>query len=112
MVTINFEAADGGGTRSVAAKTGQSAMIAARDNGVQGIVAVCGGNMLCGTCHVVVAEDWADRVGPAGEDEAAVLEALGSRAEVQSSSRLACQITLTPELEGLTVRVPRYQPGV
>ncbi len=87
-------------------------MQAAREAGVDGIVAVCGGNMLCGTCHVIVEEDWSERAGPPGEDEAAVLEALDARAEVQPTSRLACQIKMHPELDGLTVRLPRYQPGV
>jgi len=111
LVTINFESPDGS-VRIVATKPGESVMAAGRTADVTGIVAVCGGNMLCGTCHVIVAEEWSERVGTAGEDESAVLEALGSRADVQPSSRLACQIQVSAELDGLTVRVPRYQPGI
>ena len=111
MVTVNYRG-PAGAVRSVDAADGQSVMQVARDAGVTGIVAVCGGNMLCGTCHVIVEPDWAERAGPPGEDEAAVLEALDARAEVQPTSRLACQIKLRADLDGLTVRLPHYQPGV
>ena len=111
MVQINYKDS-AGGVRTVDAAEGQSVMQAARANDVAGIVAVCGGNMLCGTCHVIVDDAWTDRVGPPGEDEAAVLEALDARAEVQPTSRLACQIKLRTELDGLVVRLPGYQPGV
>jgi 2Fe-2S ferredoxin len=108
---INFKD-PAGAVRTVDADAGQSVMQAARAADVGGIVAVCGGNMLCGTCHVSVEDDWIGRAGAPGEDEAAVLEALDARADVGPNSRLACQIKMTPELDGITVRLPRYQPGV
>jgi len=111
MYTVNFQE-PGGAIRTVEAADGQSVMQAARAADIEGIVAVCGGNMLCGTCHVVVDEGWSERAGPPGEDEAAVLEALDARAEVAPSSRLACQIKMHAGLDGLLVRLPRYQPGV
>jgi 2Fe-2S ferredoxin len=111
MANVNFVAPDGT-VQTVDAPDGQSVMRTARDADIDGIVAICGGNMLCGTCHVTVDPEWADRVGPPGDDEAAVLEALDNRAEVRPTSRLSCQIRMLPALDGLVVRLPRYQPGV
>jgi ferredoxin, 2Fe-2S len=111
LPTINYMAFDGT-VRAADAPDGQSVMQTARENDIEGIVAICGGNMMCGTCHVVVDDAWTDRAGPPSDDEAAVLEALDARADVRPSSRLACQIKMSPELDGLSVYLPRYQPGV
>jgi 2Fe-2S ferredoxin len=111
LVTINYMASDGTVT-SVDATDGQSVMQAARANDIDGIVAICGGSMMCGTCHVVVDDAWTDRAGPPSEDEVAVLDALDARAEVRPASRLACQLTVSADLDGLMVHLPRYQPGV
>ncbi|QDH35498.1 2Fe-2S iron-sulfur cluster-binding protein [Porphyrobacter sp. YT40] len=63
----------------------------------------CEGQMACSTCHVVVAAEWFDRLPPASEEEEDMLDfAAGAR----RTSRLSCQIELTPELDGLTVSVP------
>lgn len=111
MPTINYTALDGSVT-AVEAPEGQSVMQTARANDIDGIVAICGGNMMCGTCHVVVDDGWIERAGPPSDDETAVLDALDSRADVRPTSRLACQIKMTPALDGLIVHLPRYQPGV
>lgn len=63
----------------------------------------CEGQMACSTCHVVVAKDWFDRLPRASEDEEDMLDLA---AGVRRTSRLACQIELTAELEGLEVRIP------
>ncbi len=63
----------------------------------------CEGQMACSTCHVIVAEEWFDRLAPASEDEEDMLDlAYG----VERTSRLSCQIAVEPALNGLTVRVP------
>ncbi|MFM7404244.1 MAG: 2Fe-2S iron-sulfur cluster-binding protein [Erythrobacter sp.] len=63
----------------------------------------CEGQMACSTCHVIVAADWFDRLALASEEEEDMLDfAAGAR----RTSRLSCQIALTPELDGLTVSVP------
>jgi len=63
----------------------------------------CEGQMACSTCHVVVAAEWFDKLSEASEEEEDMLDfAAGAR----RTSRLACQIDLTPELDGLTVSVP------
>jgi ferredoxin len=63
----------------------------------------CEGHMACSTCHVIVAPDWFDRLPPAVDDEEDMLDLA---AGVTRTSRLACQIRLVPELDGLEVRIP------
>jgi ferredoxin len=64
----------------------------------------CEGQMACSTCHVIVAEEWFGKLPPASDDEEDMLDLA---AGVSRTSRLSCQIVLTPELDGLTVRIPR-----
>ena len=63
----------------------------------------CEGQMACSTCHVVVARDWFRQLPPATEDEEDLLDLA---ADIRPTSRLACQIELTPALDGLEVRIP------
>lgn len=63
----------------------------------------CEGQMACSTCHVIVAEDWFDRLDAASEEEEDMLDLA---AGVARTSRLSCQIDLTEAHDGLTVRVP------
>jgi len=81
-------------------------MRAATTAGVPGIVADCGGNLSCGTCHVYVAEQWCDRLASPSADEEDMLRiVLGPR----PGSRLSCQIIVSPALDGLTLQVPAAQ---
>jgi 2Fe-2S ferredoxin len=86
---------------------GTSVMRAAIMNGIDGIVAECGGEMMCATCHVYVEEDQLDRTPKMAEEEAAMLEFTAS--ERRPNSRLSCQLTVTPELDGLVVYLPETQ---
>lgn len=86
---------------------GESVMAAAVKNGVPGIVAECGGNCSCATCHVWVREAFAPLVGPPNDMEDDLLDLAVT--ERRATSRLACQITVTGELDGLTVDVPAEQ---
>ena len=64
----------------------------------------CEGQMACSTCHVIVEPDWFDKLKEASEDEEDMLDLA---AAVERTSRLSCQIVLSKELDGLTVRIPR-----
>lgn len=86
---------------------GTSVMRAAIMNGVEGIVAECGGEMMCATCHVYIEEDQLARTPKMAEEEAAMLEFTAS--ERRPNSRLSCQLTVTPELDGLVVHLPETQ---
>ncbi|NVB40983.1 2Fe-2S iron-sulfur cluster binding domain-containing protein [Pseudenhygromyxa sp. WMMC2535] len=92
----------------VDATAGQSVMQAAMDNLVPGIVAECGGYANCATCHVYVDAAWTDELPRPEANEAAMVECAF---EVQANSRLSCQLTVTPELDGLIVRIPSSQMG-
>ena len=101
MPKINF-IEPGGETRTVEAMAGQTMMEAATAANID-MEAACEGAMACSTCHVVVAEDWFDRLDAPSEDEEDMLD-LAS--ELTPTSRLACQIVVTEALDGLTVRLP------
>ena len=105
-ITINFIAPDAGRTCREG-KIGQSLMAAAVAGDVDGIAADCGGLLTCATCHVIVAEPFASRLTPPDAEELAMLAFTATPR--QPNSRLSCQITLTPELDGLTVELPASQ---
>ena len=105
MVKVVFETADGE-RREIAAEPGESLMAAAVRNRVSGIEAACGGSMVCGTCHVYVSEPWFSRIPVASEMEAEMHE---YGVFVEATSRLACQIGVTPLLEGAVVATPPAQ---
>lgn len=90
----------------VEAKDGQSVMQTAMDNLVPGIVAECGGFANCATCHVYVDEAWSDKLPPPDESEQTMLDCAY---HVKPNSRLSCQITVTPALDGMVVRLPISQ---
>lgn len=69
---------------------------------VEGIEGSCGGVCSCATCHVWVAHDWIERVGPASDIERDMLEFEPNSNE---RSRLCCQIEMTDELDGLVLEV-------
>lgn len=83
---------------------GSNLMLAAVFEGVPGIDGDCGGCLSCATCHVLVDEAWAARVGPAGVDENAMLDS--TSAPRQPCSRLSCQIIAGASLDGLVLHVP------
>jgi ferredoxin len=63
----------------------------------------CEGQMACSTCHVIASPDWFDKLPRSSEEEEDMLD---FAAGVRRTSRLSCQIELTEELDGLTVKVP------
>lgn len=85
---------------------GQSMMRGAVLNGVEGIVAQCGGGASCGTCHVVV-EDAGHPLPGMHPVENELL--FGTAVPRQAGSRLSCQIESAPELDGLRLHVPERQ---
>jgi len=90
----------------VSVAAGNSAMEAALDNAVAGILADCGGACACATCHAYIAEEWLARLPPMEEMEDAMLDTANER---QPSSRLLCQIELTQDLDGLEIFVARNE---
>jgi ferredoxin, 2Fe-2S len=89
------------GTRTdIDAKAGLSLMVNLRDNGMDEVVALCGGCCSCATCHVYIDPSCAGALPPISDDEECLLDGSDHR---RSESRLACQIVIKPELNGLGV---------
>ena len=101
MTNINFKLRNGN-LKKIDAEDGLTLMEVARDNDL-GIEGTCGGSISCCTCHVVIEKDWFSKVGPANPDEEDMLDLA---VDLQPTSRLGCQIEVTPELDGLVVNIP------
>jgi 2Fe-2S ferredoxin len=96
----------GGTRRQIDAPLGITLMEVAVGNGVQGIVAQCGGACACATCHVYVAPAWFDKLPAREEMEEGMLECAW---EMRANSRLSCQVHVTDDLDGLELTVPQHQ---
>ena len=97
-----------GASHTVDVPAGEHVMHGAVYNGIEGIVGECGGGLACATCHVYIDDAWTGKVGgPASQDETDMLESTAS--EVKPTSRLSCQVFVTPELDGLVVHLPETQ---
>jgi 2Fe-2S ferredoxin len=94
---------DPDGTRhEVEAPVGLSVLEIAHRNDID-IEGACEGSLACSTCHVIVDQDDYERLSEATEDEEDMLDlAFG----LTATSRLGCQIIMTPQLDGLTVKLP------
>jgi 2Fe-2S ferredoxin len=69
----------------------------------QGIEALCGGMCSCSTCHVFVAPRWFTKLPQCQSDELELLESTENfRA---GESRLACQVKMTDDLDGIELTV-------
>lgn len=102
MTRIRFVSADGSRVSEVDAPAGERLLdVAQADN--QPLEGTCEGQMACSTCHVIVDPDDFAKLPRASEEEEDLLDLA---MHVTRTSRLACQIMLTPELETLTVHIP------
>jgi 2Fe-2S ferredoxin len=91
-----------GTRREVEAPLGLSVLEIAHNNAID-IEGACEGSLACSTCHVIIDPEWYELLKEASEDEEDMLDlAFG----LTATSRLGCQIVMTEELDGLTVRLP------
>ena len=63
---------------------------------------ICGGEPMCGTCHVYVEKEWLGKLSSKTSEEELAID---NASELKENSRLACQIDLTEELNALTVTI-------
>ena len=91
-----------GNRREIDAPAGLSIMEIAHKYDVD-LEGACEGSLACSTCHVIVEPDWYGRLLPAREDEEDMLDLAWG---LTKTSRLGCQIIMSDELDGLTVRLP------
>lgn len=102
MVKITFIEADGN-QRVIDAKEGLPLMVSARNIGVKGIIAECGGSAMCATCHCHVISAPEGSLPEMKTDEADTIEFNAN--DPQPNSRLTCQIMVTAAMEGAVFRV-------
>ena len=95
-----------GKSHTIDVPNGLSAMEGAVQNNVPGIDADCGGSCACATCHIYVDKNWFDKL-PTKEN--AEEDMLDMAYEPNKFSRLACQITVTDDLDGLVLKLPSKQ---
>ena len=91
-----------GNRREIDAPAGLSIMEIAHKYDVD-LEGACEGSLACSTCHVIVEPDWYEKLLPAREDEEDMLDLAWG---LTKTSRLGCQIIMSDELDGLTVRLP------
>ena len=92
-----------GTRREVDAPLGLSVLEIAHKHDID-IEGACEGSLACSTCHVIVDPTWFGKLAEPTEDEEDMLDlAFG----LTQTSRLGCQIIMTEELDGLTVRLPK-----
>src|SRR5208283_2490178 len=96
-----------GAETAVEAKLSWTVMEIIRDGDLT-MRAECGGSCACATCHVYVAPDWVAKL-PAQESEER--DTLEGGTDTQPNSRLACQLIMTTELDGLRVTVSKDAAG-
>jgi 2Fe-2S ferredoxin len=88
---------------------GASLMEAAVEHEIAGIEAQCYGAGVCGTCHVVVGQEWFAASGGRSDWEQAMLDALPL---ARATSRLSCQIVLSEHLDGAEFSLPQRQESL
>lgn len=91
-----------GTVHDLVAENGLSAMETIRDGGIDELLALCGGCCSCATCHVHVDEADVAKLPPMSDDENDLLDTSSFRT---GTSRLSCQIQMTPALDGLRVSI-------
>ncbi len=95
-----------GKQHTIEVANGLSVMEGAIQNNVPGIDADCGGSMACATCHVYVKEEWFNKLPSKIEGEDDMLD---MAFEPKKNSRLSCQITVSDDMDGLEVNLPKKQ---
>jgi 2Fe-2S ferredoxin len=88
-----------GEEHTIEGRDGWSVMEIIRDAGLP-IAAECGGACACATCHVYVDDAWLEKLSPKSDAETDMLD---MALAVEPNSRLSCQITCAPELDGIKV---------
>ena len=97
----------GGKEHVVDVAPGLTVMEGARDNGIPGIEADCGGACACSTCHVYIDPAWVGRLPKKESMEEDMLDFAWN--PDATTSRLTCQIKVTAEMDGLRVQMPEKQ---
>jgi len=93
-------------THEIDVRVGTTLMQGAVSHLIPGIEGDCGGLCACATCHVYISDEFVPLCNSADELESGMLE---FAFDVRDSSRLACQIEVSEEMEGIVVQMPLRQ---
>ena len=102
LIVVNRD----GEETTVDADNGLTVMEVIRDNGFDELLALCGGCCSCATCHVLISAEWQAKLEPRSDQEESMLDLNPDRTD---ESRLSCQITMTDDLDGITINLPEFQ---
>ncbi|ROW01983.1 hypothetical protein VMCG_05546 [Cytospora schulzeri] len=92
-----------GDEHKIAASKGDNLLDVAQAHDLE-MEGACGGSCACSTCHVVVQdEEYYEKMPEPDDDENDMLDLAFGLTE---TSRLGCQVVLTPEMSGLVVKLP------
>lgn len=105
MITIHFNRPNGESI-AVHANEGENLMLLAKKQQIPEMIAQCGGQLMCATCHVYVDVDYLSLLSEQSEPEQDLLDFSD---DVTAQSRLACQIKLDSRFDGLSVTFPENQ---
>ena len=78
-------------------------LLAGCGRGCVRLTGACGGELACSTCHVVLEQEYFDRLPPKSEEEEDMLDLAWG---VTDRSRLGCQLKVCPDFQGMRIVVP------
>ena len=95
--------------KEVEAPVDHTIMEIAKNNDIDQIEALCGGAKACATCHVILPRDIYEMLEEnkqtrKTEEEENILDLAFN---VEATSRLGCQVFMTPEMDKAKINVPR-----
>ena len=103
LVRFRFVKHTGETIKEVDASVGASLLDTAHKFGID-IEGACGGQCACATCHVILPSSLYNKYPPVNDDENDMLDLA---ADVESTSRLGCQVRVTPDFEGVDIKLPK-----
>jgi len=92
------------GRTTLQAAVGRTVVDVAKEHGID-IQAACGQKLQCATCHVIMARPYYEMLNPPCVREGDMLETAFTLTE---TSRLGCQVRLTPEMQGIELMLPDH----
>ncbi|KAF7336681.1 Ferredoxin [Mycena venus] len=101
-IKIHFKDAKGALLKTIEANEGDDLLSIAHEHDID-LEGACEGSVACSTCHVILPPEYYDLLPEPDDDENDMLDmAFG----LTDTSRLGCQVKLTPELDGMTATLP------
>ena len=102
-ISLTFLQPDGETKQTVTAKVGESFLQTAHRHDID-LEGACEGVCACSTCHLIYPENVFDTLEEASEEEEDMLDMAFGLTE---TSRLGCQVTVTKEMDGIVVEMPK-----